>query len=75
MSDFKQPTCGRLVHFFPAQMDSTITAEKCPAIVLNDDTYPDLCVFWEGGGGVRKSVPHKSKAAAPSSYWDWPEIK
>jgi hypothetical protein len=76
MRDFKHPTCGRMVHYFPNQADKTILKqEKCPAVVLNDDTYPDLFVMHVDGGGIRKSVPHTSAKSPEMGYWEWPEIK
>lgn len=75
MDFVKIPTCGRMVHYFPNDSDKTIKCEKCPATVLNDDSNPDLFVMHSDGGGVRKTVMHKSIAGKNTPYWDWPEIK
>jgi len=82
MNDFFQPTCGRIVHFFPATKDSlegVPVAEKYPAIVNNDDNYPDLHVMipaFSGPIAFIRSVPHKSKfIAGQIGWWEWPEIK
>lgn len=81
MSDVKQPTVGRMVHYFPmncspADRNGTI---KLPAMVQNDDMCPDLHVFQPNDKEpvyFMRSVVHKSAwTEGQRGYWEWPEIK
>ena len=75
---FKMPTCGRIVHYFrmncsPKENNGKF---KSPAIVHNDDEYPDLHVFHTNGVSFKKTIPHKSNfIEGNEGYWEYPIIK
>lgn len=81
MSDIKQPTCGRIVHYFPMNCSPKENngKVKLPAIVQNDDLFPDLHVLHPNEKhpvSFFRTIPHKSNwAEGQRGYWEWPEIQ
>lgn len=75
-----KPTIARIVIFTQAANEAPYNGSReHPAIVNhawgNDETPRlNLTVFPDcAATQSRTSVPHKSRAAEGSMYWDWPE--
>ena len=80
MSDIKQPTVGRVVHYYPMNCSPKENngKVKLAAIVSTDDTYPDLHVLVpseKNPVSFKRTVPHKTnwKEGMPG-YWEWPDV-
>lgn len=88
MEDYKLPSVGRQVHYFPNGKDDHTQkngAEVLPATVVQAfGTSINLavtCMNPDGPVVLRYSVPHVSTAVKDQegnivqAYWAWPEIK
>lgn len=76
------PTCGRVVHYYPAESDIICRsngAEFLPAIVIQafGILHANIQVFtmsFDAHSVLRYSVNHKSEALPGQPYWEWPPI-
>jgi len=76
------PTCGRIVHYYPADNDVVCRAngvEFIPAIVIQSFgiLHANILVFTMNQDArevLRYSVNHKSEALPGQSYWEWPTV-
>jgi hypothetical protein len=78
----KQPTAGRIVNYFPNNMDQEAQANGAtviPALIIqvfdsmsgavNLRAFPDSDDILS-----RQSVPHRSRKTEDRGYWAWPEM-
>lgn len=83
MADFKKPTQGRVVDFFPSdRMKDTKfpqnkqSKKKFAAIIdeVNENSI-DVHVFAGRQIVFCGNIPHKSETEEKRSHWDWPVIE
>jgi hypothetical protein len=79
--DLKNPTVGRIVHYFPNGADPAASANGAnvvPALVIQSfGANVNLHVFSmnpDSPNVLRYSIPHFSQATDARGYWDWPQV-
>lgn len=76
----QNPSVGRIVHFFPTELDdearSNGNSGPVAAVITRvwDESMVNLTIFPDAMHPTpRTSVPHRSTHAPGAPYWDWPE--